>query len=63
MTEELKSAVALLKALKRRMEHERRFGSEMPNNPQRVLTQAEGDIEEWLIDHGHQISSERISNG
>lgn len=51
--------VALLQSLKRRMEHERRFGSAMPNNTSRVLTQVEGDIEEWLIDYGYQKSDER----
>lgn len=47
----LEDAVKLLQKLKARMEHQRRFGSMMPNNAERVLTQCEGDIEEWLKDH------------
>lgn len=57
--DDLISAVNFMKSLKRIMEHERRFGSPMPNNAQRVLTQSEGDIEEWLIDHGYQHSDQR----
>lgn len=50
------SVIALLRKLKTAFEHSRRYS---PHQMRYVLAQAEGDIEEFLIDHGLQGSEDR----
>ncbi|CAO3459908.1 hypothetical protein [Azospirillum argentinense] len=51
-------AIRLLDSLKRRLEHQRRFGDRHPQADTNLMTRVEGDIEEWLIDHGYWRSTE-----
>ncbi|HGO6128521.1 MULTISPECIES: hypothetical protein [Burkholderia cepacia complex] len=51
--DQLVSAVELLKALKRDLMHARRFGPDTLANYRRACSAAEGDVEAWLIEHGH----------
>ncbi len=53
------SVIALLRKLKTAFEHSRRFTMHEPNAMRNLLAQAEGDIEEFLIDHGLQGSEDR----
>ncbi|MBN3839340.1 hypothetical protein [Burkholderia sp. Ac-20349] len=55
--EQLASAVNLLKALKHNLMHARRFGPDTLQNYRRACSSAEGDVEEWLIKHGHMKST------
>jgi hypothetical protein len=48
----LADAVKLLCGLKSSLMHQRRFGSETLAGYRRACTNAEGDIEAWLIEHG-----------
>lgn len=50
--------IARLRAIKSSLEHTRRFRLH-PNDWRSAMTQAEGDIEELLIDYGLQKSDER----
>lgn len=50
--------MARLRAIKTSLEHARRFKLH-PNDWRAAMTQAEGDIEELLIDYGLQPSDER----
>lgn len=50
--------VGRLRAIKSNLEHTRRFKLH-PNDWLSAVTQAEGDIEELLIDYGFQTSDER----
>lgn len=54
-----RSAVDLLKRLKSSLMHVRRFGVDDLATWRRGCTSTEGDIEEWLIDYGHQTSNQR----
>lgn len=53
----LASAVELLKALKRDLMHARLFGPDTLANYRRACSSAEGDVEEWLIQHGYMKST------
>ncbi|CAJ6625908.1 Uncharacterised protein [Burkholderia pseudomallei] len=55
--DQLESAVELLKALKRDLMHARRFGPDTLANYRRACSSAEGEVEEWLIKHGHMKST------
>ncbi|MCM2546164.1 hypothetical protein [Burkholderia glumae] len=55
---ELESAVRLLRNLKSDLMHVRRFGSDTLATYRRGCSSAEGDVEEWLIEHGYLKSSE-----
>lgn len=57
--EEGGGAVELLKRLKSSLMHVRRFGVDDLATWRRGCTSTEGDIEEWLIDNGHQASDQR----
>lgn len=54
---ELASAVELMKRVKASLEHQRRYGFDTLQNNRRACSQAEGDIEEWLIEHGYLKSA------
>lgn len=54
--DELKSAVELLKRLKRDLMHARRFGSDTLATYRRACSNAEYEVEEWLISNGHMKS-------
>lgn len=56
--DELDEAIALLRRIKREAELTRRFSAENPPFRASVdrLTQIEGDVEEWLIDHGYSVA-------
>ena len=49
----LPEAVQVLLRMKRNLEHQRRFGTDTLGGWRNACVQAEGDIEEWLIDNGH----------
>lgn len=57
-TAELDAAVTLLKRLKRDLMHARRFGTDTLATYRRACSEAEGDIESFLIENGHMKSSD-----
>lgn len=53
-TEKLVEAIALLRRLKSSLMHQRRFGGETLGHWRSACVQAEGDVEEWLLENAPQ---------
>lgn len=52
--EKLAETTALLRRLKSSLMHQRRFGGETLEHWRSACVQAEGDVEEWLLENAPQ---------